>query len=135
MSDFFGYADFFTDRPNHWFADGYVSVSDGYGTPVLAPPNGNVLSGIVKSITRTGVGAYTLTLSQAPVAQVWGDVKSLIPLGLSPAYVGCQLRSSTVGQASAGANPTWSWQFNVAGVATELPQGSGFWFGLCLIES
>ena len=135
MSNFWGYADLYTDRPNHWFVDGYVSISDGYGTPVVSGPNGNVLSGVVKSITRTGVGAYTLTLSQAPVGLVWFHANSVIAGSLSPAYVGCQTTGFTVGQSSAGANPVVTFQFNVGGVPTELPKGSGFLFSMGIIES
>lgn len=131
MSDFGGYAELFNDRPNQWLADGYVTITDGSGTPSLP----NVPSGIVKSVARTGVGAYTLTLSQNPVALVWADVKSIIPGSLSPAYCVCQLRASTIGLASAGANPTLTFVFNVAGTPTELPSGSGFLFALLLTES
>lgn len=132
MSDFGGYAGGLTvDRPNIFEAEGSVAISDGYGTPVLQ----SVPSGIVKSVVRTGTGAYTLTLSQNPLSLLWFDVKSLIPGTSSPAYVGCQLRTSTVGQSSAGANPVITFVFNVAGTPTELPSGSAFFFALIVAES
>ncbi len=127
MADLFGYSQLFTDRPETWFADGYVSV----GT-TGAPSFGTVPSGIVQSITRTGVGTYTIDLKQPWYALLFATAVSEIPSSLSPASVSCQLVSDDVGTS---VTPKVTIQFHIAGVATELPAGSGFRFLLLLKRS
>lgn len=128
MADLFGYNQLFTDRPETWFADGYVSISDGYGTPVYT----SVPSGIVSSFTHVSTGKYTCDLAQPWYALLYCDFRSEIASGASPQYVSCQLNSDTVGSS---ATPTITFTFNVAGTPTDIPSGSGFRFLIMLKRS
>jgi hypothetical protein len=128
MSGQFGYNQLFTDRPETWIADGYVSIA-GSGAPTLA----TVPSGVVSSVTRISTGLYKIVLAQNWFALLHADVKSEIPSSLSPAYVGAQLVSDTVGTGASAQELRV--QFNVAGTPTDLPSGSGFRFLLLLKKS
>lgn len=134
MSDFGGYTALFNQRPDHWLADGYVTIIDGSGTPSYTNNTLPFQTDIVKSVVRNSTGNYSFTLSQAPKALCWVDVKSVIPSGLSPSTVGCQIQGWTVGTLSI-ATPTITVQFNVSGTPTDLPNGSGFVFAITLVES
>lgn len=127
MSNQHGYAVIQTDVPGTWIADGYVSIgASGAPSYTLQP------SGIVSGFTRVSTGLYTLNLAQPWYALQFIGIHSEIPSSLSPAYVTCQLVSDTVGVA---ASPVITFQFNVAGSATDLPSGSGFRFLLILKQS
>ena len=129
MANFFGYAGGCSEtRPDVWQEDGTVSVAaDGYH---LSATNsfGMVTAVIVKSVVRTGVGAFTLTLSQPVATLLSFDVKTLIPSG-SPAFAGVQLLSTTIGQAGV-MNPVITFVVNVAGTPTDLAVGSSLLFSL-----
>lgn len=128
MADLFGYSQLFTDRPETWFADGYVGIADGYGTPSF----GTVPSGIVQSITYVSTGLYTIDLKQPWYALLFATAVSEIPSSLSPAYLSCQLVSDDVGTS---VTPKVTIQFHVSGTPTDLPEGSGFRFLLLLKRS
>ncbi|MGD0331138.1 MAG: hypothetical protein ABSB40_11985 [Nitrososphaeria archaeon] len=56
----FGYNQIFTDIPESWITAGVVSIGTT-GAPTFTTKKP---SGLISSITRTGIGAYTLALSQ-----------------------------------------------------------------------
>ena len=136
MANPFGYAVVQTDNAGTWFTDGYVSIG-----ATGAPTYSNVPSGIVNSIVRNSTGNYSIILNSAWYALLYPHVVSVIPSSLSPAYVSCQIVSSTVGNKAVlpknagGAGQAVVVQFNVAGTPTELPSGSGFDFFLHLKQS
>lgn len=127
MANQHGYAVIQTDVPGLWTINGYVPVG-ATGAPNFA----GVPSGVVSSITRTGVGAYTLTLAQPWYACLFVAIHSEIPTPLTPAIVSVQIQNNTIGTS---ATPTITIQFHVSTVATELPSGSGFRFQLMLKQS
>lgn len=129
MANQFGYSPLFTDRPETWIVDGYVSV-DGYAAPTFD----TVPSGVVDSVVLLGTGKYSIVLKQQWFALLFVDVCSEIPSTLSPAYVSCQLVSDNVGVDSVD-QPSIVFQFNVAGTPTNLPGGSGFRFLILLKRS
>lgn len=142
MSDFGGYADIFSDRPNQWMADGYYAISDSIGDGYASLPGDSVPSGIIQSLHRVNGGAhagqYILTLSQAPFALVWFKADPVVPAGQGPASVPLIALTTgfTVGLASAGANPTISFQvYNLSGSPADIPIGGGLFFHLCLTQS
>ncbi len=129
MSGQHGYNQLFTDQPETWLSDGYVSVG-GTGAPTYT----SVPSGIVSKIERTTTGSYTLTLAQNWYGLLHAEFVSEIPVALSPAFCFAQLDSDTVGSAASG--QTVKVRFvNGSGVLTELPSGSGFRFLLALKRS
>lgn len=129
MSNQFGYNQLYTDRPETWLADGYVSIG-GTGAPTLA----TVPSGIVSSVTRNSAGNYKLTLAQNWYALLHAAFVSEIPASLSPTFNFPQLDSDTVGVAASGQTVTVRF-VNGSGTSTELPSGSGFRFLLVLKKS
>lgn len=129
MSGQFGYNQLFTDRPETWLADGYVSIG-GTGAPTLV----GVPSGIVSSVTRNSAGNYKLTLAQNWFALLDAHFESEIPASLSPTFCFAQLDSDTVGVAASGQTVTVRF-VNGSGTSTELPSGSGFRFLLILKKS
>jgi len=129
MANQFGYNQLFTDRPETWIADGYVSIG-ATGAPTLA----TVPSGIVSTVTRNSAGNYKIVLAQNWYALLDAHVASEIPAGLSPAFLFSQLDSDTVGSAASGQKVTVRF-VDKDGTATELPSGSGFRFCLLLKKS
>jgi hypothetical protein len=137
LANSWGYPVVQTDRAGSWDADGYVAITDGYGSPSFA----QVPSGIVRSIVRNSTANYSIILQEAWYALLDIHVQSMIPSSLSPAYVDVQLVSSTVGNSAVlpiqagGAGQSVTFQFHVAGTPTELPSGSAFVFCLKLKQS
>ncbi len=128
MSGQFGYNQLFTDRPETWVADGYISVTaDGYTLPTVP-------SGIVSAITRNSTGNFSLTLVQNWFALLDAAIRTEIPAALSPAFLFTQLDSDTVGVASSGQTITFR-LIDGSGVATDPPLGSGIRFTLLLKKS
>lgn len=139
MANQWGYAVLQTDRPGTWFADGYVSMADGYG----APSYSTVPSGIVQSVVRNSTGNYSIILAQAWYKLVFASVQTVVPSGDSPSRLAAQIQSSTVGDtsvlpiSSGGAGQSVTFQvFNPAtSTATELPSNGGFFFSLILQQT
>lgn len=129
MADCFGYNQLFTDRPETWFADGYIAIG-GTGAPTMA----TVPSGIVSTVTRNSAGNYTLTLQQNWYALLFATFQTEIPSSLSPAELFVQLDSDTVGVASSGQGITFR-VVTGAGVETDPPSGSGIRFLVMLKRS
>lgn len=135
MADQFGYAVLKSDRASIWLSDGYVSISDGYGTPVFD----TVPSGIVKSVVRNDVGNYSIILQQAWYALVSASVQTVVPAGT---LLVAQVESFTVGDTSVqpisagGVGQQITFQVaDAAGSAAELPEDSGFLFSLRLKQT
>lgn len=138
MANAWGFPVIQTDRPGVWLADGYVSITDGYGAPSFA----TVPSGIVRSVVHNSTGNYSIILQEAWFALVDVHVQTVLPSGSSPALLHAQIESSTVGNAAVlpvqagGVGQGVTFQvLDSAGSATELPQGSGFVFCLTLKQS
>ncbi len=129
MSGQFGYNQLFTDRPETWLADGYVSIG-GSGVPTFD----TVPSGVVSTVTRNSAGNYTLTLAQNWFALLDAHIATEIPLACSPTFLFSQLDSDTVGVASSGQVVNVRF-VDKDGSATELPTGCGFRFLLVLKKS
>ncbi len=129
MSNQFGYNQLFTDRPETWLADGYVSIGAS-GEPTLA----DVPSGIVSSVVRNSAGNYKIVLAQNWFALLDAHIATEIPDGLSPDFLFSQLDSDTVGVADSGQKITVRF-VDKDGVSTELPDTSGFRFLLVLKKS
>jgi hypothetical protein len=119
------YNQLFTDRPESHLADGYVSIGAA-GAPTFV----NQLSPTISAVTRLSTGVYTISLSENWPGLLYAAVHSVIPATLSPAYLGVQLNSHTVGVAASGQSIQFT--FNVGGTPTDLPNGSGFVFLLIL---
>lgn len=135
MADQFGYVRINTDRASIWLSDGYVSISDGYGTPVFD----TVPSGIVKSVVRNSTGNYSIILQQAWYALVGATVQTVVPAGT---LLIAQVEAFTVGNtavqpiSAGGAGQSITFQvYDAAGAAAELPIHSGFLFSLRLKQS
>jgi len=135
MANQFGYVRMNTDRASIWLSDGYVSISDGYGTPVFD----TVPSGIVKSVVKNSTGNYSIILQQAWYALVGASVQTVVPAGT---LLVAQVTSFTVGNAAVqpisagGVGQQITFQVaDAAGSAAELPEGSGFLFSLRLKQS
>jgi len=129
MSGQFGYNQLFTDRPETWLADGYVSIGlSGAATLPTVP------SGIVSAVTHDTTGTYSLVLAQNWFALLDVSVQSEIPVGLTPNVLFSQLDSDTVGIASSGQKVTIRF-VDGSGTATDLPRGSAFRFLLLLKKS
>ncbi len=124
-----GYNQIFTDRPETWFVDGYVSIG-----ATGAPTAESVPSGIVSSVVRNSEGNYSLVLGQNWFALLHASFQSEIPTSLSPDFCFSQLVSDTVGSASSAQRVTVRF-CNASGTSTELPEGSGFRFLLALKKS
>lgn len=139
MANQWGYAVLNTDRPGTWFADGYVGITDGYGTPDFSA----VPSGIVKSVTYTATGKYSIVLDQAWYKLVSATFETVLPSGSSPACLTAQIESSTVGDSSVlpisaggvGQKVVFKVYNPATGTATDLPSGSGFFFSLILQQT
>jgi hypothetical protein len=134
LADNFGYPVIQTDRAGSWIVDGYVSISDGYGTPVYT----TVPSGIVSSIVRNSLGNYSIILKDAWFALEYFRADAVVPVGT---YIGCQLNGWTVGnkavlpKSAGGAGQKINFQFNTSGTPEEIPQGDGFVFEIILKRS
>lgn len=129
MADLHGYSKLFTDRPETWFADGYISIG-----ATGAPSMSTVPSGIVSSITRNSTGNYSLKLAQNWYALLDVTIKTEIPAALSPSYLHVQLDSDTVGVASSAQSITFR-TVDKDGASTDPPSGSGLRFLLVLKRS
>lgn len=152
MANQFGYNQTFTDKPEMWTIDGYAVCTDSLGTLVIVThqltTKGTV--SFVQSLSPTSaVSAITQTASNSGIydiflAQTWfqcesADVRTVIPASLSPAYVGVQLNSDTVGNNSFGPGlaklQSLRFTTNVGGTPTSLPVGAGIYFQLRLKNS
>lgn len=135
MASHFGYAVSFTDRPEVWRIDGYVSIGSS-GAPSIA----TVPSGIINSVVRNSTGNYTIILNQSWFALLSAQVCTEIPSGSSPANLAVQLESDTVGNASVlpksaggvGQGVTFHCYVPSTGTATDPPAGSGLRFSIVL---
>lgn len=130
MSDSYGYNVLNSDIPGLWITGGKVTIGATGAPTFIGQP-----SGIVSKITRLGVGQYSITLKENWYALVGVDIKSEIASTQSPAYVGCQIQTDTVGTTAPTVLPVITFQFNVAGTPTEIPSGSAFRFELKLKRS
>lgn len=152
MANQFGYNQQFSDKPEMWTIDGYAVCTDSLGTLVVVThvltTKGTVSAlqqtaptSAVKAITQTASnsGIYNIFLNQTWFQLESGDVRTVIPSSLSPAYVGVQLNGDTVGNTGFGPGQATlqSLQFttNVAGTPTSLPIGAGVYFQLRLKNS
>lgn len=134
MANAYGYPVLQTDLAGLWETGGQVTISDGYGSPSFT----SVPSGIVRSVKRNSTGNYSIVLQEAWFALINVDIKSAIS---TATYIGCQIRSSTVGNKAVlpvqagGVGQQVTFQFNTSGTPTELPSGSSFLFLLTLKQS
>lgn len=125
MANNVSYNQLWSDSPELHLADGYVSIGVT-GAPSFVLQR----SPIVAAVNRTGVGAYDIVLAENWPALLYVDIKSVIPAGLSPAVLGHQILSWTVGIAASSQKV--SVFFHSSGTPTELPNGSGFCYQLAL---
>ena len=130
MANTYGYiGQFKTDRPGVWEIDGYVSIGES-GNPSL----NTVPSGIVKSVKRNSTGNYTMTLQENWYSMLYVNVKTMIPSGLSPQYVNCQMLNTNIGYSNVS-NPVINFITNVSGTPTDPPAGSGLTYIVVLKNS